>query len=129
MTTEKGVDMDKDRLLEKIRMHPDFNKVGMIASHLGIVRGHSRSGRKVVGVDISYNVDALNDIITKIKAMPGIVEALVEVRSGMLNVGEEVMYLAVGGDIRENVFSALVKGVDMIKADASSKREVYDDQV
>jgi|WetSurMetagenome_2_1015567.scaffolds.fasta_scaffold19375_2 molybdopterin synthase catalytic subunit len=121
--------MDKDRLLEKIRMHPDFNKVGMIASHLGIVRGHSRNGRKVVAVDISYNMDALNDIITKIKAMPGIVEALVEVRSGMLNVGEEVMYLAIGGDIRENVFSALVKGVDMIKADASSKREVYGDEV
>jgi molybdopterin synthase catalytic subunit len=121
--------MDKDKLLEKIRKHPDFHKVGMIASHLGIVRGHSRSGRKVVGVEVSYNMDALNDIIAKLKAMPGIVDALIEVTPGMLNVGDEVMYLAVGGDIRENVFSALINGVEMIKKDASSKREIYEDEV
>lgn len=119
--------MDKDKLLEMIRKHPDFNKVGMVASHLGIVRGHSRSGKKVVGVEVSYDMDVLNDIIAKIKAMPGIVEALVEVKPGKLNAGDEVMYLAVGGDIRENVFPALVKGVEMIKKDASSKREIYED--
>jgi molybdopterin synthase catalytic subunit len=120
--------MDKEKLLEKIRKHPDFHKIGMIASHLGIVRGHSRGGRKVVGVEVSYNMDVLNDIIAKIKAMPGIVEALVEVSPGTLNVGDEVMYLAVGGDIRENVFPALINGVDLIKKDASSKREIYEDR-
>ena len=120
--------MDKDKLLEKIRLHPDFKKIGMIASHLGIVRGHSRDGRKVVGVEVTYNMDVLEDIIAKIKAMPGIVEALVEVKPGSLKVGDEVMYLAVGGDIRENVFPALIKGVEMIKKDAGNKREIYENQ-
>jgi len=119
--------MDKDKLLERIRKHPDFNRIGMVASHLGIVRGHSRDGRKVTAVDVSYNIDALDNIIKYIKAMPGIVEVIAEVKAGLLNVGDEVLYLAIGGDIRENVFPALIKGVDMIKNDAVKKKEIYKD--
>jgi len=117
--------MDKDKLLEKIRKHPDFHRIGMVASHLGIVRGHSRDGRKVAAVEVSYDMDLLDDIVKHIKAMPGVVEVIVEVKTGTLNLGDEVMYLAVGGDIRENVFPALVKGVDMIKKDAVKKREIF----
>jgi molybdopterin synthase catalytic subunit len=118
--------MEKDKLLDKIRKHPDSGKIGMVASHLGIVRGHSRDGRKVAAVEVSYDMDALNNIIKIIKSMPGIVEALVEVKSGLLKVGDEVLYLAVGGDIRENVFPALINGVDMIKKDAAKKKEIFE---
>jgi molybdopterin synthase catalytic subunit len=124
--TRKGADMEKDKLLEKIRRHPEAHRIGMVASHLGIVRGNSRDGRKVKAVEVSYDADALNNIIMNIKAMPGIVDALVDVNAGFLNVGDEVMYLAVGGDIRENVFPALIKGVDMIKKDAAKKREIFE---
>jgi molybdopterin synthase catalytic subunit len=123
----KGAEMEKDKLLEKIRRHPESHRIGMIASHLGIVRGHSRDGRKVVSVEVSYDIVQLDNIIKNIKKMPGIVEAMIEVNSGLLNVGDEVMYLAVGGDIRENVFAALIKGVDLIKKNAAKKREIYED--
>lgn len=118
--------MDKDIFLEKIRQHPDFNKVGMIASHLGIVRGYSRDGKRVKTVEVNYDMGSLNDIVKDIKGMPGIVEALVEVKSGILNVGDEVMHLAVAGDIRDNVFPALIKGVDMIKKNAVKKKEIFE---
>ena len=118
--------MEKDKLLEKIRMHPESHRIGMIASHLGIVRGYSRDGRKVIAVEVNYDMDKLNNIINNIKDMPGIVDAMIEVNSGLLNIGDEVMYLAVGGDIRENVFAALIKGVDMIKKNAAKKREIYE---
>jgi molybdopterin synthase catalytic subunit len=119
--------MEKEKILEKIKMHPDADKIGMIASHLGIVRGHSRDGRKVTAVEVNYDMNALGKIIQNIKKMPGIVEALVEVKSGLLTVGDEVLFLAVGGDIRENVFPALIKGVDMIKKDAARKKEIFED--
>jgi molybdopterin synthase catalytic subunit len=124
--TRKGIDMDKEKMLEKIRKHQDFSKVGMIASHLGIVRGNSRDGRKVVAVELKYDMAALDDIIKHIKEMPGIVEVVADVRAGLLKVGDEVLFLAVGGDIREHVFPALIKGVDMIKKDAVKKREVFE---
>ncbi len=119
--------MEKDRLLEMIRRHPEAHRIGMVASHLGIVRGHSRDGRIVTAVEVNYDMNALDNIIKDIKKMPGIIEAMVEVKTGLLNVGDEVMYLAVGGDIRENVFPALIKGVDMIKKNAARKREIYED--
>jgi molybdopterin synthase catalytic subunit len=123
----KGTEMEKEKLIEKIRRHPESHRIGMIASHLGIVRGHSRDGRKVVSVEVTYDMDQLNNIIKNINEMPGIVEAMIEINSGTLNIGDEVMYLAVGGDIRENVFAALIRGVDMIKKDAAKKREIYED--
>jgi molybdopterin synthase catalytic subunit len=118
--------MDREKLLERIRRHPNFNRVGMIASHLGIVRGNSRDGKKVKAVDIRYDMDVLGEIVKQIKEMPGIIEVVADVRAGYLSVGDEVLFLAVGGDIREHVFPALIKGVDMIKQDAVKKREVYE---
>lgn len=117
--------MEKDSLMEKFRKHPDADKIGMIASHLGIVRGHSRDGRKVAAVEVAYDMDAVDRIVRQIKEMPGIVDVLVSVKSGRFNVGDEILSLAVGGDIRENVFSALIKGVDMIKQEAGRKKEIF----
>jgi molybdopterin synthase catalytic subunit len=117
--------MEKNNLLETFRKHPDADKIGMIASHLGIVRGHSRDGKKVVAVEVAYDMDAVDRIVQRIKKMPGIVDVLVSVKSGRFNVGDEILHLAVGGDIRENVFSALIEGVNMIKKEASRKKEIF----
>ncbi len=119
--------MEKDRLLERIMRHPEARRIGMVVSHLGIVRGHSRDGRKVAAVEVDYDMDVLDNIIKDIKGMPGIIEAMIEVKKGLLMVGDEVMYLAIGGDIRENVFPALIRGVDMIKKNAAKKREIYEE--
>jgi molybdopterin synthase catalytic subunit len=60
--------------------------------------------------------------------LPGIVEVLVDINEGRLKVGDEILFVAVGGDIRENVFNALIKVVDLIKKKASHKREIFMDQ-
>ena len=120
--------MDINRLLEKIRNHPDSRKMGMIASHLGIVRGSSRDKREVIGVEVSYDLNAINNIIQKIKRLPGIIEVLVDINEGHLKVGDKILFVAVGGDIRENVFNALIKAVNLIKKKASHKREIFIDQ-
>lgn len=120
--------MNINRLLEKIRKHPDSRKMGMIASHLGIVRGSSRDSREVIGVEVSYDLNAIDDIIKNIKRLPGIVEVLVDINEGRLEVGDKILFVAVGGDIREHVFNALIKAVDLIKKKASHKNEIYKDQ-
>ena len=101
--------------------------MGMIASHLGIVRGSSRNGRKVTGIEVVYDQKVVDDIIKDIKEMPGITEVVIETNYGRLNVGDEILFVAIGGDIRDNVFPALIKTVDMIKKNASRKREIFED--
>lgn len=117
--------MDLARMIATLKGHPESQKMGMIASHLGLVRGSSRDGRKVTGIEVRYDKDRLNKIVEEMKRLPGIVDILVETREGRLELGDEVMAVAVGGDIRENVFDALIKTVNRIKSEASRKQEFF----
>jgi len=110
-------------MIRKARENPDAEKIGMIASHLGIVRGTSRDGRPVTRIEVLYDHEKLNSIIKNIKLMPGIIEVLVDTREGFLEIGEEILGVVIAGDIRENVFNALITAVNRIKAEASRKKE------
>jgi molybdopterin synthase catalytic subunit len=117
--------MDIQGMIRRIREHPEARKVGMIASHLGIVRGTSRGGEEVERIEVEYDYDVIRSIIDDIMRMPGIIEVLVDAREGLLEVGDEILAVVVAGDIRENVFSALITAVNRIKGEASRKKEHY----
>ncbi len=115
--------MDLNKMIERVKKNTDPSKVGMITSHLGVVRRTSRDGRKVTSLEVAYDQEALQAVVLDIKQMPGIAEVLVETREGRLDVGEEILAVVVAGDIRENVFPALVNAVNRIKKEASKKKE------
>ncbi|MBN1832374.1 MAG: molybdenum cofactor biosynthesis protein MoaE [Deltaproteobacteria bacterium] len=115
--------MDLNKMIDRMKRHPEYTKMGMIASHLGVVRGTSRDGRNISGIEVVYDLDSVMRIIMDAKSLPGIVEVLVETNEGHLKVGDEILAVAVGGDIRENVFSALIETVNRIKKEAVKKTE------
>lgn len=115
--------MSLTELVERVKKHPDFHKAGMILCHNGVVRATSRDGRPVSEVSVRVDRKRLEAIIGEIKAMKGIVEVLAHVNEGTLKVGEDVMYVVVAGDFRENVFDAMIAAVNRIKADVTSKTE------
>jgi molybdopterin synthase catalytic subunit len=115
--------VDLNRMIAQLREHPGSARMGMIASHLGVVRGSSLDGREVRSVRVWFDREAIERIVLDIKCMEGIVEILVEVCDGRLDVGQEIMAVAVGGDTREHVFPALIQAVDRIKSEASRKQE------
>jgi molybdopterin synthase catalytic subunit len=123
----KESEMDISGILNRIRTHPDYYRMGMIASHLGIVRGMSRDNRKIRGIEVVHDKKIIDNIIDDIKQLSGIIEVLVEINDGYLDVGDEIVFVAVGGDIRDNVFPALMKTVDRIKKEASRLTEIFDD--
>ena len=114
-----------ESLIQALKKHPDYPKMGMIATHLGVVRQRSLNGRNVKGVDVSFDREVIQSIVRDIKKMPGIVEVIVEVREGKLKVGDEIMVVAVGGDTRQHVFPALINAVDRIKKKGSHKTELF----
>jgi molybdopterin synthase catalytic subunit len=123
----KESEMDISGILNRIRTHPDYYRMGMIASHLGIVRGMSRDNRKIRGIEVVHDKKIIDNIIHDIKDLSGIIEVLVEINDGYLDVGDEIVFVAVGGDIRDNVFPALMKTVDRIKKEASRLTEIFED--
>ncbi len=117
--------MDIDRMLKIVKAHPDSSKMGMIATHMGLVRETSLHGGLVKSINVRFDREAIEAIIKDTKDMPGIVEVLIDTCDGQLNVGDEIMAVVVGGDIRDHVFPALIKAVERIKKEGSSKKEVF----
>ncbi len=117
--------MDLNKMIESLRAHSEREKIGMIASHLGIVRGVSRNGRKVSGIEVVYDHEVIASIINDIRVLPGIIEVMVDANEGRLEVGDAILAVAVAGDLRENVFPALIETVNRLKKEASKKKELY----
>jgi len=116
--------MNLQEMIDKVKMHPGYPKVGMILGHNGVVRSTSRDGKPVSELTVSVSRKPLQKIMDDIRRRPGIIEVLVEIREGKLYPGDDVMFVVVAGDFRENVFSALMDAVNRIKADVTQKIEI-----
>ncbi len=110
-------------LVAQVKQHPRYREVGMILCHNGVVRGTSRDGKPVVELTVKADRTRLAEILVEMKSRPGIIEVLAELREGKLQVGDDVMYVAVAGDLRENVFPVLEDTVNTIKRDVTKKTE------
>ena len=116
--------MDIATMLEQVKAHPDFSKAGMILCHNGVVREDTREGAPVTGLTIQVDHERMNQIVREQKAKPGIVEILVHIEEGkVLQVGDDVMYLVVAGDIRERVIETLADTLNLIKTQATRKQQ------
>jgi molybdopterin synthase catalytic subunit len=124
LDTEKREDeMDLAKMIQTLKAHHDYPRMGMIASHLGVVRETSLNGGIVKGIEVQFNEDVIKEIVHDAKRLPGIIDVLVETSDGRLKVGDEIMAVVVGGDTREHVFPALIDTVDRIKKHGAKKKE------
>jgi molybdopterin synthase catalytic subunit len=55
--------MDINEIMQQVKNHPDFEKVGMVLCHNGVVRATSRDGRKVNGLRVSVDYQKLDHIL------------------------------------------------------------------
>lgn len=120
--------MNIQDMIDQVKNNPEADKIGMITSHLGIVRGHSRDGRGVLAVQAAYDREQVNGIVSEMREKPGIIEVLVRVNDGRIKVGDELLAVVVAGDLREHVFPVLMETVNRIKASACRKTEVFADE-
>ena len=66
----------------------------------------------------------MDRILRQIRSRQGIVDVDVRLNEGELSVGDWVMVVMIAGETRETVFPALMDMVNMIKQDASKKKEI-----
>ena len=118
--------MDINKMMLDIKSHPDFDRVGMVLCHNGVVRATSRDGRKVSGLKVDVDHQKLTQILTEQKHRPGILDIRVEIAENRdLSVGDNVMLLLVAGDIRENVIAVLTETLNLIKSTVTTKTEYF----
>ena len=119
--------MDISKTIATMKEDPAFaENVGMVLVHNGIVRAWSRGDHSPVNrVEVRVDQAKVEAIRREIEGSEGIYRVLVEARSGTLRPGDDLLFLIVAGDIRENVKPALALLLDRIKAEAIEKCESF----
>jgi len=127
MPAEEGIMSGRptfESWLEEIKSGPEHARVGMYLMHNGVVRGTTRHGSPVTGMDLSYDPVRLQEAIAETAARPGVIAVRVWVNEGRLAVGDDIMRVLVAGDIRENTFGALQELVRLIKTQCVRESEL-----
>ena len=109
-------------LISNAKKNSKFNEAGAIAVFIGVVRGETLDGKKVVNLKMEAYEEKANEVLTTISKelseKPGIVDVQVHHLLGEFNVGEDVVYVSVAGSHREEVFCVLREAVERYKKEA-----------
>lgn len=119
--------MDISKRIAEMKQQPGFtDNVGMILIHNGTVRGWSRNENKkeVVALEVTPDYDKIEAIRQEFLQREGIFDIVTEALSGRFEPGDDLLYLIVAGDIRENIKPVLAELLDRVKAEAISKKEI-----
>jgi molybdopterin synthase catalytic subunit len=121
--------VDISQKIAEIKALPGFqDQVGMILVHNGVVRGSSRQDkRKVQSVQVWPDQEQIRQIQEKYSQSPGIFKVLIQAREGHFQPGEDLLYIIVAGDVRENVKQALSQALEEAKTRAIKKEEIFMD--
>ncbi len=118
--------MNVETMMKQIKRHPDYHKAGMILCHNGVVRSTSREGDEVTGLKVFVDHKRLDEIIKEQKKRLGIIEILIHINEEReLVVGDDVMFLVVAGNIRENVLESLTDTLNLVKGEATTKKQYF----
>lgn len=118
--------------LREAKNSPDALKIGMFLIHNGVVRQSPKAkvrqgiddGSSVKGMEFTYNQEKVNVAIKETLKMDGIFYIKVWLNEGRLKLGEDIMYILIGGDIRPNVIKGLEFLVEKIKKECVTEIEI-----
>lgn len=118
--------MDISKAIAQMKKNPGFaENVGMVLVHNGVVRAWSREDKSpVVALEVTPNQQLLQDLREEYLGRPGIFDIEILAKHGRFQPGDDLLFIIVAGDIRENVKQVMSELLDRIKADAIVKREI-----
>ena len=122
-----------DAWLKEAKSHESAPQIGMYLTHNGIVRrsakakarGGDAGAADVTGMLFSYDPEKVDAVIADTYKMDGIYYIRVWLNEGELSVGDDIMYVLIGGDIRPHVVDALQYMVGRIKNECVLETEIY----
>lgn len=124
-----------DLWLKEAKEDASAEKCGMYLFHNGVVRitpkakvretGDASAEKTVEQLEFSYDREKVDAAIGQVLQMPGIYYVRVWLNEGILNIGDDIMLVLVGGDIRPRVIDALQALVGEIKNHCVVETEVY----
>lgn len=120
-----------DEWLKEAKTDPVALKEGMFLVHNGIVRQTPKimvrqgidDGSLIKGMEFAYDAAKVAAAIAEAQKMDGIFHVRVWLNEGQLELGDDIMYVLIGGDIRPHVVNALQFLVEKIKTECVTEIE------
>lgn len=122
-----------DEWLREAKGDKSAENIGMYLVHNGTVRKTAKAKVRlnqentadVTGMCFSYNEEKVAEAVEAVYKMEGIYYIRTWLNSGVLTVGDDLMYVLIGGDIRPHVVAALEALVEKIKTECVVETEIY----
>lgn len=120
-----------DEWLKEAKADAAALQEGMFLVHNGVVRQTPKAkvrqgvddGTKVLGMTFAYDEAKVEAAIAETKLMDGIFHVRAWLNAGELTLGDDIMYVLIGGDIRPHVIDALQFLVGKIKTECVTEIE------
>ena len=118
-----------DAWLTEAKQDPAFQRCGMYLVHNGVVRatpkarvregasGGVEKDGSVGSLTFGYDAEKVEQAVKAARKLPGIFYVRVWLNEGELAVGDDIMLVLIGGDIRPHVVDALQTLVGTIKTE------------
>lgn len=131
MSNTKKMSPSMDQWLKEAKLDPLALEDGMFLVHNGVVRRTPKAkvrqgiddGTEVKSMVFSFDQEQLDEVVEEAYGMDGINLVRVWLNEGLLDVGDDIMYVLIGGDIRPHVIDALQYLVGRIKNGCVSEKE------
>lgn len=122
-----------DAWLKEAKGHESASQIGMYLLHNGVVRqtavakvrGGAENARDVRGMIVAFDKGKVDAAIEDTYKYDGIFYIRVWLNEGCLAVGEDIMYVLIGGDIRPHVMDAMQYLVGRIKNECITEKELF----
>ena len=123
-----------EQWLKEAKEDPSASECGRYLIHNGTVRQTARAmvrqgadnTEPVTGMVFRRNAEKIDQAVRKAKEMPGIFYVRVWLNEGVLTLGDDIMLVLVGGDIRPHVIDALQSLVGTIKNECVIEQELFE---
>ena len=121
-----------DAWLKEAKAHESAPLCGMYLTHNGTVRQTAKAKvrygaentQEVTGMIFSYDEEKVNAVIADTYKMEGIYYIKVWLNEGQLSMGDDIMYVLIGGDIRPRVVDCLQYLVGRLKNECVVEKEL-----
>ena len=121
-----------DAWLAEAKAHESAPKCGMYLTHNGTVRQTAKAKvrygaedtQAVTGMLFSYDPEKVEAAIADTYKMDGIFYIKTWLNEGELQLGDDIMYVLIGGDIRPRVVDALQYLVGRLKNECVAETEL-----
>jgi molybdopterin synthase catalytic subunit len=110
--------------IDEIKKNADPEELGMILIHNGIVRATSKKGEPVKRMNLSFDADKLEKLVTENRKKEGIIDIKAWINSGELKIGDDIMRLLVAGRFRTDVLPVFELVLTAIKKEIVTEQEI-----